>query len=82
MSAKERIKQILDEWDPVNVLSFSPDEYLPVADEIADSIHPWKKPVFVQSVLKQALQIYGLDFDKSDEECLQIAERILEAIRN
>ncbi len=82
MSAKERIKQILDEWDPVNALSFSPDEYLPVADEIADSITPWKKPAVVMSVIKQALQIYGVDFNRTDDECLQIAERILEAIRN
>ena len=42
-SVHEEIKKVLDEWDPVGVRDFSPDEYLPLADEIADSIAPGYK---------------------------------------
>ena len=33
-SVHEEIKKVLDEWDPVGVRDFSPDEYLPLADEM------------------------------------------------
>ena len=35
----ERIKTILDHWNPIGLDPLSPDEYLPVAEQIADSIN-------------------------------------------
>lgn len=80
MSAHQRIKEILDEWDPVDVLSFSPDEYLPIAEEIADTVKPEFTLKSIFNVVRRAFRIYGVDFRKSREECMAIAEIIMEAI--
>ena len=80
MSAHQRIKEILDEWDPVDVLSFSPDEYLPIAEEIADTVTPEYTLKSIFYVVRRAFRIYGVDFRKSRDECMAIAEKIMEAI--
>ena len=35
----ERIKTILDRWNPIGLEPLSLDEYLPVAEQIADNIN-------------------------------------------
>lgn len=80
MSAQQKIKNILDEWDPIDVLSFSPDEYLPIAEEIADTVTPEYTLISVFHVVRRAFRIYGVDFRKSREECMAIAEKIMETI--
>ena len=82
VSAHDKIKQILDEWDPISVLPFSPDEYLPLADEISDSISSSFKLKTVYCILKRTFRIYGIDFTKSNDECWLIAEKILKAIQD
>lgn len=81
-SVHDEIKKVLDEWDPVGVRDFSPDEYLPLADEIADSIAPGYKLKSIYSIVKRAFQIYGVDFKKSNDECWLIAEKIQHIIRH
>ena len=78
----QEIKKVLDEWDPVGVRDFSPDEYLPLADEIADSIAPGYKLKSIYSIVKRAFQIYGVDFKKSNDECWLIAEKIQRIIQH
>ena len=77
----ERIKVILDNWNPIGLTLISPDEYLPVAEHIADSINEHFTPHSVCIVLKRAFSIYGVNFRKSNDECLTIANLILETIR-
>lgn len=82
MTAHEKIKAILDEWDPVDILSISPDEYLPLADELTDTVNADFTVRSVFYAVKRAFKIYGVDFTRSDAECKVIAEKILNAIRN
>lgn len=77
----EKIKQILDTWNPIGLSLLSSDEYLPVAEHIADSINGNFTPHSVCIVLRQAFSIYGVNFRKPNEECLAIANLILEAIQ-
>ncbi len=80
MSELERIKQILDEWDPVGLVSMFPDEYLPIADELFEILQPKHKVEWVLRKLKQSFQIYGVDFNRPNAECRQVARKILEVI--
>ena len=80
MTAHQTIKKILDEWDPIDVLPFSPDEYLPIAEEIADTITPEYTLISIFHVVRRAFRIYGVDFRKSRDECMAIAEKIMETI--
>lgn len=77
----EQIKEILDNWNPIGISQVSYDEYLSVAEQIADTINEGFTPRSVCIVLKRALSIYGVNFRKSNEECMMIAKKILEAIR-
>jgi len=77
----ELIKQILDEWNPIELDYLSTDEYLPVAEEIADVINENYSPYSVCIALKRALSIYGVNFSKSHAECLAVAERIVSVMR-
>ena len=78
----EQIKEILDNWNPIGISLISSDEYLPVAEQIADTINENFTPRSVCIVLKRALSIYGVDFRKSNDECMEIANKILDAIRD
>ena len=80
MSVYEKFKQIIDEWDPIDVLSVSSDEYVPVVEELADTITPAYNLNSVYRVLRRVFRIYGVDFRKSDEECRAIAEKLKQAI--
>ena len=73
----ERIKRILDEWDPIELLYLNADEYLQIAEELADTINKDFTPRSVYIALKHALEIYGVDFRNSNEECMEAAKRIL-----
>lgn len=73
----ERIKRILDEWDPIGLLYLNADEYLQIAEELADTINKDFTPRSVYIALKHALEIYGVDFRNSNEECIEAAKRIL-----
>ena len=57
------VKRIIDEWDPIDLLSHAPDdEYVDLAEGIFN--------VFVES--------FGKDtFNKSKEECEHIAQILL-----
>ena len=72
----EQIKKILDTWNPIGLTLISPDEYLPVAEHIADSINEHFTPHSVCIVLKRAFSIYGVNFRKSNDECMAIAEKV------
>ena len=73
----ERIKRILDEWDPIGLLYLNADEYLQIAEELADTINKDFTPRSVYIALKHALEIYGVDFRNFNEECMEAAKRIL-----
>lgn len=77
----EQIKEILDSWNPIGLTLVSSDEYLSVAEHIADTINENFTPHSVCIVLKRALSIYGVNFRKSNEECMKIANLILDVIR-
>ena len=77
----EQIKMILDSWNPIGLTLVSFDEYLPVAEHIADTINGNFTPHSVCIVLKHAFSIYGVNFRKSNDECMEIANLILETIR-
>ena len=55
----ERIKTILDHWNPIGLDPLSPDEYLPVAEQIADSINEHFTVHSVCIVLRRSLSIYA-----------------------
>ena len=78
----EQIKEILDNWNPIGLTFISPDEYLPVAEHIADTINESFTPHSVCIVLRRALSIYGVNFRKSYGQCMEIAKLILETIRD
>ena len=48
----EQIKEILDNWNPIGLTLISPDEYLPVAEHIADTINENFTPHSVCIVLR------------------------------
>lgn len=77
----EQIKEILDAWNPIGLNLISPDEYLPVAEHISDTINVNFTPHSVCIVLKRALSIYGVNFRKSNAECMDIANQILDTLR-
>ena len=77
----EQIKRILDEWDPIGLIYLNADEYLPIAEELADTINKDFTPRSVYIALKRCLKIYGVDFRNSNEECIRVARKILKAIQ-
>ncbi len=77
----EQIKRILDEWDPIGLIYLNTDEYLPIAEELADIINKDFTSRSVYIALKHSLAIYGVDFRNSNEECMAAAERILRSIQ-
>lgn len=77
----EKIKEILDEWNPIGLTHISYDEYLPVAEQIADTIRTDFSAYTVCIYMKRALAVYGVDFRRPHKECMQIAEKIVQAIQ-
>lgn len=77
----EQIKRILDEWDPIGLLYLNPEEYLPIAEELADTVNKDFTPRSVYIALKHSLEIYGVDFRNSNEECMAAAKRILQSLQ-
>lgn len=78
----ERIKTILDRWNPIGLEPLSFDEYLPVAEQIADNINEHFTVHSVCIVLRRSLSIYGVNFCRTHKECLSIAEEILSLYRD
>lgn len=78
----EQIKAILDRWNPIGLDPLSPDEYLTVAEQIADSINEHFTVHSVCIVLRRSLSIYGVNFCRTHKDCLSIAEEILSLYRD
>lgn len=77
----KQIKQILDEWDPIELIYLSADEYQPIAEELADTINKSFSSRSVYIALKRAFSVYGVNFRKTNAECFEIAERILQSLQ-
>lgn len=79
---KEYIKKIIDEWDPIDLLPFAPqDEYdsetKKIYDTIKDNAHVSHQHLSktVYNVFKES---FGEDvFLKTAEECMIVANKIL-----
>lgn len=78
----EQIKKILDEWDPIELIYLSADEYQPIAEELADTINKSFSSRSVYIALNRAFSVYGVNFSKPKAECYEIAEKILKSIQD
>lgn len=58
----EQIKAILDRWNPIGLDPLSPDEYLPAAEQIADSINEHFTVHSVCIVLRRSLKHLRREF--------------------
>ena len=73
---KERIKKIIDEWDPIDLLPFAPpDEYDYEINKIYSVI---EDKVNIYNVFKKT---FGEDvFLNTIEDCMIVADSILQSI--
>ena len=73
---KERIKKIIDEWDPIDLLPFAPpDEYDYEINKIYSVI---EDKVIIYNVFKKT---FGEDvFLNTIEDCMIVADSILQSI--
>ena len=77
----EQIKRILDEWDPIGLIRLNKDEYIPIAEELADTVTKEFTPRSVYIVLKRCMSVYGMEFRCSNLECMEVAKRILKVLQ-
>ena len=76
------IKKRINEWDPVNLLSFSPeDEYDIEIQEIYDlfEAEETKLGLVIYTIFKN---YFGASFTKDKKDCFSVAKKILNDIYN
>ena len=74
------VKRIIDEWDPIDLLSHAPDdEYHSEIEEIRYLLHMTDDSVeLAEGIFNVFVDSFGKDtFNKSKEECKQIARTLL-----
>lgn len=84
MTNYETIKKIIDKWDPIDLLYFTPkDEYDFEIKRILSSIsHDATIETLGSFVYKVFIDSFGeITFQKSLEDCKAIAKNILEEIK-
>lgn len=76
----DEIKKVIDEWDPINLLPYAPnDEYSPEIAEIENLLCLCDNAAELSSgIYKVFVKSFGKDvFNRPESECCQIAERLL-----
>ena len=74
------VKRIIDEWDPIDLLSHAPDdEYHSEIEEIGYLLHMTDDSVeLAEGIFNVFVESFGNDtFNKSKEECEHIAQILL-----
>ncbi len=80
----EIVKTIIDDWDPIDLLSFAPkDEYDPISQTISKMV---SKNDTVESianiVYRVSLESFGeITFEKSKDDCMEVAKNIFHAMQ-
>jgi hypothetical protein len=80
----ELVKAIIDCWDPVDLLSFAPkDEYDPISETISNMISQNDTVESIGNVIhKVFLESFGkITFEKSKDDCIEVAKQISEKFR-
>ena len=83
MNTFSRVKEVIDEWDPFNLLAiYCPeDEYDKEIKEIVEILPKVKGAVELASEINK-IMYKALDEDfKKSEDCLMIAEKILKILK-
>ena len=74
------IKQVIDDWDPIDLHSCAPDdEYIPEIEEIQNLLCRTKNlDELAGGIFAVFMESFGEEsFNKSKMECRQIAQRLL-----
>lgn len=79
----EKIKQIIDEWDPIDLLSHAPkDEYDEETKEVFKSISAANEVITVELIGKIIYTVFSKRFGSNTftcnlNECMCVAEKIM-----
>lgn len=75
----EIVKKEIDKWDPIGLLSYAPlDEYDIECREIFSRIQNNDAKQNGMIIYKIFSEAFGATFDKSIDECVYIAKKIME----
>lgn len=75
------VKLIIDDWDPINLLSHAPDdEYHPEIEEIEKLINSTKDYlILAKGIYNIFLISFGkVSFQKTETECIEIAKKLVD----
>ncbi len=76
------VKEIIDWWDPIDLISHAPgDEYHSEVEKVEDLLRITKDhEVIADGILTIFLNAFGEDvFKKTKQDCIEIANKILSA---
>lgn len=79
----EKIKQIIDEWDPIDLLSHAPkDEYDEETKEVSKLISATNEAITVELIGKIIYTVFSKHFGSNTftcnlDECMCVAEKII-----
>lgn len=84
MKNREKITMILNEWDPIELFPFAPqDEYEKEVNTVVSSIEKLQN-IKIESLSNIIFSTYfnsfGDEFDKSNKECEEIATKIIDVL--
>jgi Domain of unknown function (DUF1871) len=76
------VKRVIDEWDPVDLLSHAPpDEYDPEIREITRRMTPSQTPEeLAESIERVFVEFFGEAHERTIEEFLVVAQRLLSSM--
>ena len=74
------VKNVIDNWDPIDLLSHAPDdEYRPEVERIQHLLMEIRDPYkLADAIYNVFVEAFGNEtFNKSKEECTQIAKALI-----